>query len=87
MIVHFLNNLFAVFLESWTEGKVDWKSPMVLGVAFAIGLVLLAAGVYVTLRNTKKSPKGAGKIEAYTIILLAIVGVLWIVSVTSSFFS
>ena len=87
MIVHFLNNLLALFLSTWTQGLVDWQSTVVLGVTFAIGLVLLGAGVYLTFWDTKKSPKGQGKIETYTIILLVLVGALWAVSVTSSFIS
>ena len=87
MIVHFLNNLLAIFLERWTKGVVDWNSPVVLGVALAVGAILLATGLALTMKKMNAVKRNGGKVEAYTVILLAILGVMWTITVTAGFYS
>lgn len=87
MIVHFLNNLLAIFLEKWTEGVANWRSPVVLGVALAIGAILLATGLALTWKKTNAVKRNGGKVESYTVILLVILGVMWTVTVTAGFYS
>ena len=86
MIAHFLNNLLALFIQSWTEGVVDWNDTTTLAVSFAVGAVLLAAGVFLVWKKTKKVPGGTEKVSPVTIGLIALVGVVWIVSTISSYF-
>ncbi len=87
MIAHFINNFLALFLERWTEGVANWTNPVVLGVALAIGAILLATGLFLVWRNTTAVKKNGGKVEPYTIILLIVLGVMWTTTVTASFFS
>lgn len=87
MIAHFINNFLALFLERWTEGVANWTNPVVLGVALAIGAILLATGLFLVWKNTTAVKKNGGKVEPYTIILLIVLGVMWTTTVTASFFS
>ena len=87
MLMHFLNNLLAIFIKEWTGSAVNWNSVLVLGVVFAIGLVLLGAGMYLAIRYTKKTEDEGAKPEAYTIALLAATAIIWTASVAAGFLS
>lgn len=86
MIAHFLNNLLALFIESWTEGVINWNDTTTLAISFAVGAVLLISGVFLVWKKTKKAPGGAEKVSPATIILIALIGVVWIASTVSSYF-
>lgn len=86
MIAHFMNNLLALYIARWTESFLDWNDTVTLVVAFFAGLIMLATGTILTYLKTKKI-KGDGKVEPYTIGLVAFVGVVWLVSVVTSFVS
>ena len=86
VMIHFLNNALALFIEGWTAGLIDWTNMAVLGVSFAVGVVLLAASVFFVFKKTKKAEGGTAKVEPYTIGMLTVVGLLWLVTTVVSFF-
>ncbi len=85
VMIHMFNNLLALFLESWTRGAIDWGNVETLAISCVAGLVLMAAGLFLFFRKTKKV-EGEGKVTPYTIGMIAFVGVVWLVSVITSFF-
>ena len=85
MMIHFCNNLLALFIEKWTEGTIDWNDTTTLAVSMGIGAVLLFVGLFFVWKTTKKKVGGTAKVEPYTIGMIAVIGLVWAVSVISSF--
>ena len=85
MIMHFINNALALFLEKIT-GAQFWTELNVLIISCVVGFVLIVSGIILFLKSGKKiDNKKSGKIEMITIILIVVLVVAWGASVGMSF--
>ncbi len=78
VIIHFLNNLLALFLPVVT-GEAIWSELSVLGISCAVGGILLIGSIIYLVKTTKKIDKTMKKPSLFTIGLGVILLVLWII--------
>lgn len=86
MIIHFINNLFALYTEKVTSVEF-WQSPVVLGVSMVIGAALLIGGLLplILSKTNKLDNNKKGKISVITYILIGVLALAWAISVGLSF--
>lgn len=83
-VIHFINNLLALYLTLFT-GEEAWNNLTVLGIAFAVGLVIFASGlIYIIKRTPKIEKKEKEKLSLFTVGLIVFVAVLWIITAVLS---
>ena len=85
MVMHFVNNLLALFLEQIT-GAEFWTDNVVLGVSMAIGLVVMVGAIFGFIKTSKKVDNSKnGRLDTLTVILLAVLGLAWALTTALSF--
>lgn len=85
MVMHGVNNAIAVFLERIT-GKEIWNNTMVLGIACAVGAVVLVGSLLLLWRNKRKLDNAKkGKLEQMTIWLIIIMAFIWSIMTVVAF--
>lgn len=85
MVMHFVNNLLALFLEKIT-GAEFWTDNVVLGASMAIGLVVAVGAIFGFIKTSKKVDNSKnGKLDTLTIILFAVLGLAWALTTALSF--
>lgn len=83
-VIHFINNFLALYLTLFT-GDEPWNNLTVLGISFAVGLVILALGlIYIIKKTPKIEKKEKEKPSVFTVGLIVFVAVLWIIAVVVS---
>jgi hypothetical protein len=78
IIVHIVNNCLAFFLSALTNPEI-WMQARLLVLCFLIALPVTIFCLYLILKGGKVNTKKEEKINIYTIMIISIMGVLWLI--------
>lgn len=85
MLMHFINNALALYLERITGAEI-WNNITVMIICFVLGAAAVAAGLMLLLRKGRRPDnKKTGKPETITVILIGVLALAWVITLALSF--